>query len=200
MRTALIACAIAIGSAAPLAASQHKPRNQNPNSHSPATPDCSVTIAIAATLRPTTSLRSKAASTSRTSRASILATGTRTCRRCCFNGASLEMDFYGGYKATFGDFGLDVGVLYYYYPGTGKYVSGYKPDFFEGYIGGTWGPLSLKYFYGFTDFFDLKAPGRRHQGLAIRRSIGCVADRRRLGHSGARRLAKDQPRTAGRVD
>ena len=76
-----------------------------------------------------------------------------------FNGASLEMDFYGGYKTTFGDFGLDVGVLYYYYPGTGKYVSGYKPDFFEGYIGGTWGPLSLKYFYGFTDYFDLKAPG-----------------------------------------
>ena len=69
------------------------------------------------------------------------------------------MDFYGGYKATFGDFGLDVGVLYYYYPGTGKYVSGYKPDFFEGYIGGTWGPLSLKYFYGFTDYFDLTAPG-----------------------------------------
>ena len=26
-----------------------------------------------------------------------------------YNGASIEMDFYGGYKATFGDFGLDVG-------------------------------------------------------------------------------------------
>ena len=37
-----------------------------------------------------------------------------------FNGASLEMDFYGGYKHTFGDFGLDVGVIYYYYPGTNK--------------------------------------------------------------------------------
>ena len=29
------------------------------------------------------------------------------------------MDFYGGYKATFGDFGLDIGTIYYYYPGTG---------------------------------------------------------------------------------
>ena len=36
-----------------------------------------------------------------------------------YNGASIEMDFYGGYKATFGDFGLDVGGIYYYYPGTG---------------------------------------------------------------------------------
>ena len=26
-----------------------------------------------------------------------------------FNGASLEMDFYGGYKGTFGAFGYDVG-------------------------------------------------------------------------------------------
>jgi uncharacterized protein (TIGR02001 family) len=33
--------------------------------------------------------------------------------------SSLEWDFYGGYKGTFGksDFGYDVGVLQYYYPG-----------------------------------------------------------------------------------
>ena len=31
---------------------------------------------------------------------------------------NLEMDFYGGYKASFGNFGIDVGGLYYYYPGT----------------------------------------------------------------------------------
>ncbi len=31
----------------------------------------------------------------------------------------LEMDFYGGYKTTIGDFGLDLGAIYYYYPGTG---------------------------------------------------------------------------------
>ena len=41
-----------------------------------------------------------------------------------YNGASLEMDFYGGYKHTFGDFGLDVGVIYYYYPGTKKVSAG----------------------------------------------------------------------------
>ena len=31
---------------------------------------------------------------------------------------NLEMDFYGGYKTTFGDIGVDVGALYYYYPGS----------------------------------------------------------------------------------
>ena len=36
-----------------------------------------------------------------------------------YNGANIEMDFYGGWKATFGDFGLDLGGIYYYYPGTG---------------------------------------------------------------------------------
>jgi len=73
-----------------------------------------------------------------------------------FNGASLEMDFYGGYKHSFGDFGLDVGVLYYYYPGTGEYNPDFKPDNFEAYIGGSWGPLSAKFYYSFTNFFDLK--------------------------------------------
>ena len=75
-----------------------------------------------------------------------------------FNGASLEMDFYGGYKTTFGDFGLDVGTIYYYYPGTGKYSS-FEADNWEVYVGGSYGPVSLKYYYSFTDFFGLNAPG-----------------------------------------
>ncbi len=29
-----------------------------------------------------------------------------------FTGASLEMDFYGGYKGSFGDVGYDVGAIY----------------------------------------------------------------------------------------
>jgi uncharacterized protein (TIGR02001 family) len=35
-----------------------------------------------------------------------------------YPGGNLEMDFYGGWKKTWGDWGLDVGALYYYYPGT----------------------------------------------------------------------------------
>jgi uncharacterized protein (TIGR02001 family) len=36
-----------------------------------------------------------------------------------YNGANLEMDFYGGYKLPVGDFTFDFGALYYYYPGSG---------------------------------------------------------------------------------
>ncbi len=81
-----------------------------------------------------------------------------------FNGAPIEMDFYGGYKHAFGDFTLDVGVLYYYYPGTGEYNPDLDIDNFEGYIGGAWGPLSVKYSYAFTNFFGLEAPGYNTKG------------------------------------
>jgi uncharacterized protein (TIGR02001 family) len=69
-----------------------------------------------------------------------------------YNGANIEMDFYGGWKATFGDFGLDLGAIYYYYPGTGANGTT-KIDNGEIYIGGSWGPLSAKYYYAVTDFF-----------------------------------------------
>ena len=70
-----------------------------------------------------------------------------------YNGASIEMDFYGGYKATFGDFGLDVGGIYYYYPGTGANPAGWNIKNGELYIGGSWGPVTAKYNYAVTDFF-----------------------------------------------
>src|SRR5882672_11976371 len=41
-----------------------------------------------------------------------------------YPGGNIEMDFYGGYKHAFGDFGLDVGAIYYYYPGTDSSLLG----------------------------------------------------------------------------
>jgi len=76
-----------------------------------------------------------------------------------YNGANIEMDFYGGWKANFGDFGLDIGGIYYYYPGSGAPGTAYKIDNGELYIGGTWGPLALKYSYALTDFFGV--PGTK---------------------------------------
>jgi uncharacterized protein (TIGR02001 family) len=84
------------------------------------------------------------------------------------NGSSIEMDFYGGWKGSWGDFGLDIGTIYYYYPGA-KFVGDvrnsaglptggtYDQDIYnwEGYIGGSWKFLSLKYYYAFSDFFGL---------------------------------------------
>jgi uncharacterized protein (TIGR02001 family) len=69
-----------------------------------------------------------------------------------YPGGNLEMDFYGGYKASFGDFGVDVGGLYYYYPGSrfnDKIV-----DNFEVYLGLSWKFLSFKWSHALTNYFE----------------------------------------------
>jgi uncharacterized protein (TIGR02001 family) len=73
-----------------------------------------------------------------------------------FPEGNLEMDFYGGYKIAFGDFGIDVGGIYYYYPGSD--LSGKTVKNGELYIGGSWKFLSAKYYYAVTDYFNAKGP------------------------------------------
>ena len=78
-----------------------------------------------------------------------------------FPDGNLEMDFYGGYKATFGDVGIDVGAIYYYYPGSdasglGIGANSGAVNNKELYIGGSWKFLSLKYFYSVDDYFSLR--------------------------------------------
>jgi uncharacterized protein (TIGR02001 family) len=85
-----------------------------------------------------------------------------------FPGGNLEMDFYGGWKGSWGDWGLDVGAIYYYYPGTNagpttffspannrtlQVASGHV-DNKEVYIGGSWKFLSLKYYHAVDDYFS----------------------------------------------
>lgn len=73
---------------------------------------------------------------------------------------NIEMDFYGGYKAAFGDFGLDVGGIYYYYPGSSWAPLGKtKADVVtnkELYIGGSWKFLSAKLYYAVDDYFSAR--------------------------------------------
>jgi uncharacterized protein (TIGR02001 family) len=91
-----------------------------------------------------------------------------------FPSANLEMDFYGGWKKAFGDFGLDIGAIYYYYPGSNaSTVNGTtfisprdatrthngRIDNTEAYIGGSWKWLSVKWFYALDDYFSL--PGTK---------------------------------------
>jgi uncharacterized protein (TIGR02001 family) len=62
--------------------------------------------------------------------------------------ASMEWDFYGGYKGSLpADFGYDLGVLYYWYPGTYPYEGQVKPNTTELYAALSWKFLSLKYSY-----------------------------------------------------
>lgn len=71
-----------------------------------------------------------------------------------FGGSPLEMDFYGGYKASAGPLGYDVGVLYYYYPGSDLAGVG-KIDNTEIYVGASWQWISAKVFYAVSDFFGV---------------------------------------------
>ena len=66
------------------------------------------------------------------------------------SGGSLEWDFYGGYKGSVGDFGYDVGLLQYYYPGT-KATGFIKADTLEAYVAGSWKWFSLKYSQALSD-------------------------------------------------
>jgi uncharacterized protein (TIGR02001 family) len=86
-----------------------------------------------------------------------------------FPAGNIEMDFYGGWKKTWGDWGLDLGAIYYYYPGTdANAASGtalFNPKTLkihtgsvhntEVYIGGSWKWISLKYSHAVSDYFSL---------------------------------------------
>ena len=72
-----------------------------------------------------------------------------------FNGANLEMDFYGGFKGSYQSFTYDVGALYYLYPGSGSIPGSFKIDNGELYVAGGWGPFTLKYSHAVTDFFGI---------------------------------------------
>jgi len=79
-----------------------------------------------------------------------------------WGGAGLEMDFYGGYKTEIGSVGIDVGTLYYYYPGAIVRANGSsakKGDFnnHEVYLGLSYGPLTLKTSYAVSDYFGLNS-------------------------------------------
>lgn len=71
-----------------------------------------------------------------------------------YNGASLEMDLYGGYKMNAGPVGLDFGYLHYFYPKSGA-LGSIKVKNGELYVGGAVGPVSAKVYYAVTKFFSL---------------------------------------------
>jgi uncharacterized protein (TIGR02001 family) len=101
---------------------------------------------------------------------------------------TLEMDFYGGWKKTWGDWGLDVGFIYYYYPGssaagnvryavanpqTAVAATGGVVDNKELYIGGSWKWLSLKYFHATDDYFSTPGTqGTRYIDLSANYELG----------------------------
>jgi uncharacterized protein (TIGR02001 family) len=61
-------------------------------------------------------------------------------------GGDQEIDLIAGFKKTFGSTTVDVGGLYYYYPGSSKIVPGYNSDFLEFYgsVAQAVGPVTAK--------------------------------------------------------
>jgi uncharacterized protein (TIGR02001 family) len=69
-----------------------------------------------------------------------------------YPGATLEMDFYGGYKRALGDVGADIGLIHYHYPGSDVKNT-------EAYLGATWKWFAAKWFRALGDYFSV--PGSR---------------------------------------
>jgi uncharacterized protein (TIGR02001 family) len=94
-------------------------------------------------------------------------------------GSGIEMDFYGGWKKSFGDFGLDIGTIYYYYPQAECNQNTLCPtagtadfDNWEVYVGGTWKWLSAKFSYALSDYFGLAS--EQGTDLFINKSTGAA--------------------------
>mgnify|MGYP006196256019 CR=1 FL=1 len=89
-----------------------------------------------------------------------------------FAGSPLEMDFYGGYKGAAGPLGYDIGILYYYYPGSDLAGVG-TIDNTELYAGVSWQWLSAKVFYAVSDFFGMAdTDGSTYIDLAASYDLG----------------------------
>ena len=102
--------------------------------------------------------------------------------------SNLEMDFYGGWKRTWGDWGLDLGGIYYDYPGSdanrtlGTGITNPRPggathfgsvNNKELYLGGSWKFLSLKYNHSTGDYFSQPGTkGSHYLDLAATHDFG----------------------------
>ncbi len=74
-----------------------------------------------------------------------------------YTASSMELDFYGGYKGTFGksDFGYDVGAIYYYYPGEQNrgFVSANTAEVYGAL---SWKWISAKVSYAVSEYFGFQ--------------------------------------------
>lgn len=77
-------------------------------------------------------------------------------------GSGIEMDFYGGWRRSFGgDFIVDTGLIYYWYPNaewngnTGSTTGNSKFDNLEFFAGASFKWISAKVFYALSDYFGL---------------------------------------------
>jgi Bacterial protein of unknown function (Gcw_chp) len=90
-------------------------------------------------------------------------------------GSGIEMDFYGGWKKSFGDIGIDLGAIYYYYHNAEFDGGAGTADFnnLEFYAGASWKWLSGKLYYALSDYFGL-ASEQAAGGYWLNRDTGAL--------------------------
>lgn len=122
------------------------------------------------------------------------------------SGGSLEWDFYGGYKWGLpGDFTLDLGTLYYYYPGDANTtaVKGGGPlnptaDTWEVYAGLSWNWLSAKFSYSMDNktFGVLDSSGTYYVDLSANYPVPNTS-LTLVAHYGMQKFKGQDPRAIG---
>ena len=88
---------------------------------------------------------------------------------------SMELDIYGGYKASVGDIGYDVGVLRYEYVGNklGKVAGFSNANTTEAYGALTYGVFTAKYSYSLGDTFgNVDSKGSTYLDLSANFDLG----------------------------
>ena len=81
-----------------------------------------------------------------------------------YNRSSLEWDFYGGYKwAINDDWNLDLGTIYYLYPGS-KNPGVVSANTWELYAALNWKWLGAKASYSLDDYFGAQPTGKKTDG------------------------------------
>jgi uncharacterized protein (TIGR02001 family) len=116
-----------------------------------------------------------------------------------YTSSSLEWDFYGGYKNTLGDFGYDVGLLQYYYPGTvapGKN----RADTTELYGAFSWKWLSAKLSYSVGDKTFAVADSQGTYYLDLSATYPITEKFNLLAHYGIQKFKGNDPALSGGND
>jgi len=80
-------------------------------------------------------------------------------------GYGTEVDVYGGFATKLGDVGFDIGAIYYWYSEEDEASADLNT--FEGYVGLSFGPVAVKYYYADEANFFLDAEDSDEAGYLL---------------------------------
>jgi uncharacterized protein (TIGR02001 family) len=88
-----------------------------------------------------------------------------------YDSGSMEIDFYGGYANSIGDFTYDLGLIQYMYPG--EKAGAVDADTTELYVSGGWKWFTVKYSYYLSDeVFGFDSDGGDYWDISASLPVG----------------------------